>query len=361
IAVGRLPAQNSEQADDMVDKIEKYLATPPSSGSTNRALLMADSDNDNNFVTQAEALAAIVAEEKPSTMLYKAYDDLYPKDNDGATHYHNFVAATLQEGACFMSYFGHGSPSAFGASDLWNSTLAKSTFYPVPPLTVLGTCSPLSIDLSSDCIGAWMFINKNGGSIGVIGAQREVYMNYNFDIVEAVTRKYFTARPDATLGEIFRQAVNANTDLQEERNRIKQEEFDKGNPGSTTILAIDSALILNTRSYTFVGDPEIPAYAPTHSAALTSVGGVAADDRVIEVEPLRPFSIEGTVNGPDGAPDTSFNGEATIMVYDSPRQVKDVTSRPIPLDIATNQYPILNLKARVAAGRFSATATLPVP
>ncbi|MDE6125745.1 MAG: hypothetical protein K2G30_02190, partial [Muribaculaceae bacterium] len=34
IAVGRLPAQNSEQADDMVDKIEKYLATPPSSGST---------------------------------------------------------------------------------------------------------------------------------------------------------------------------------------------------------------------------------------------------------------------------------------------------------------------------------------
>ncbi|MDE7143129.1 MAG: hypothetical protein K2O33_09635, partial [Muribaculaceae bacterium] len=271
IAVGRLPAQNSEQADDMVDKIEKYLATPPSSGSTNRALLMADSDNDNNFVTQAEALAAIVAEEKPSTMLYKAYDDLYPKDNDGATHYHNFVAATLQEGACFMSYFGHGSPSAFGASDLWNSTLAKSTFYPVPPLTVLGTCSPLSIDLSSDCIGAWMFINKNGGSIGVIGAQREVYMNYNFDIVEAVTRKYFTARPDATLGEIFRQAVNANTDLQEERNRIKQEEFDKGNPGSTTILAIDSALILNTRSYTFVGDPELPAYAPPHSAALTSV------------------------------------------------------------------------------------------
>ena len=361
IAVGRLPAQNSEQANDMVDKIEKYLKNPPSTGSTNRALLMADSDNDNNFVTQAEALAAIVGEEKPSTMLYKAYDDLYPHDNDGATHYHNFVASTLQEGACFMAYFGHGSSSAFGANNLWNSTLAKETFYPVPPLTVLGTCSPLSIDLSPDCIGAWMFINKNGGSIGVIGAQREVYMNYNFDIVEAVTRKYFSAEPNATLGEIFRQAVNSNTDLQEERNRIKQEEFDKGNPGSTTILAIDSALILNTRSYTFVGDPEIPSYSPTHSARLTAVNSIPAADAAIEVEPLKPLSIEGAVVGSDGEVDASFNGEAIIMVYDSPRNVKDVSNRPIPLDIATNQYPILNVKAEVKAGRFSTTATLPLP
>lgn len=361
IAVGRLPAQNGEQANDMVDKIEKYLKNPPSTGSTNRALLMADSDNENNFVTQAEALAKIVSEEKPSTMLYKAYDDLYPHDNNGATHYHNFVAATLQEGACFMSYFGHGSASGFGASGLWSSTLAKNTFYPVPPLTVLGTCSPLSIDLSPDCVGAWMFINKNGGSIGVIGAQREVYMNYNFDIVEAVTRKYFTAESNATLGEIFRQAVNSNADLQAERNRIKQEEFDKGNPGNTTILAIDSALILNTRSYTFVGDPEIPSYAPTHSASLLTLDGAAAGEQVIEVEPLKPFSIEGAVKNAAGEIDNSFNGEAIIMVYDSPRSVKDVNNRPIPLDIEANQYPILNIKAEVAAGRFSATATLPIP
>lgn len=361
IAVGRLPAQNAEQADDMVDKIEKYLLTPPTGGSTNRALLMADSDNDNNFVTQAEALAGIVGEEKPSTMLYKAYDDLFPKDNNVATHYHDFVAATLQEGTCFMAYFGHGSAGGFGASGLWDSSLAKSTFYPVPPLTVLGTCSPLSIDLSADCIGAWMFINKNGGSIGVIGAQREVYMNYNFDIVEAVTRKYFTAGPDATLGEIFRQAVNANTDLQEERNRIKQEEFDKGNPGSSTILAIDSALVLNTRSYTFVGDPEIPAYAPTRSAALTAINVIPAGNADIEVAPLGPVTFEGEIRMPDGSVDTAFDGEATIMVYDAPRAVKDVTNRPIPLDIATNQYPILNFKAAVSGGRFSASATIPLP
>ncbi len=361
LAVGRLPAQNAEQADQMVDKIEKYLLSPPSTGSTNRALLMADSDNDNNFVTQAEALADIVAQEKPSTMLYKAYDDLFPHDNNGATHYHNFVAATLQEGACFMSYFGQGSPSAFGASNLWNSSLAKTTSYPVPPLTVLGTCSPLSIDLSSDCVGAWMFINKNGGSIGVIGAQREVYMNYNFDIVEAVTRKYFSAEPEATLGEIFRQAVNANADLQEERNRKKQEEFDQANPGSATILAIDSALILNTRSYTFVGDPEIPAYSPTHAAILTSVAGTSTGAGTIEVEPLSPFRIEGAVTDRAGTVDKDFSGQATILVYDSPRTVSDVSDRPTPLTIATNQYPILNIKAEVRNGRFAATATLPVP
>ncbi len=362
IAVGRLPAQNAEQANDMVDKIEKYLKNPPSTGSTNRALLMADSDGDNNFVNQAEMLAQIVAEEKPSTMLYKAYDDLYPHTNDGATHYQNFVTATLQEGACFMTYFGHGSAGGFGVSGLWNSTLARNTMYPVPPLTVLGTCSPLSIDLSPDCVGSWMFINKNGGSIGVIGAQREVYMNYNFDIVEAVTRKYFSAEPNTTLGEIFRQAVNSNADLQAERNRLKQEEFNAANPGSTIVLAVDTALIINTRSYTFVGDPEIPSYAPTHSARLEAVNGtqVAGND-AIEVLPLRPVAFEGVVTNAAGEVDTDFNGEAIIMVYDSPRNVKDVSNRPKPLDIATNQYPILNVKANVTRGRFATEATLPMP
>ncbi len=361
IAVGRLPAQNAEQANDMVDKIERYLTNPPSTGSTNRAMLMADSDNDNNFVTQAESLAKIVDQEKPSTMLYKAYDDLYPHTNNGPTHYQDFVAATLQEGTCFMAYFGHGSSGGFGVNGLWNSALAKNTFYPVPPLTVLGTCSPLSIDLSPDCVGAWMFINKNGGSIGVIGAQREVYMNYNFDIVEAVTRKYFSAEPNTTLGEIFRQAVNSNADLQAERNRIKQEEFDAANPGSTTVLAIDSALILNTRSYTFVGDPEIPTYAPTHSARLAAVNGTPAASATIEVEPLRPITLEGEILGADGEVDPSFSGEAIIMVYDSPREVKDVSNRPIPLTIATDQYPILNIKAPVRNGKFATEATLPIP
>ncbi len=361
IAVGRLPAQNAEQANDMVDKIEKYLTSPPSTGSTNRALLMADTDNDNNFVIQAESLADIVSEEKPSTMIYKAYDDLFPHSADGPTHYHDFVASTLQEGACFMAYFGHGAASGFGTNNLWNSALAKNTFYPVPPLTVLGTCSPLSIDLSPDCVGSWLFINKNGGSIGVIGAQREVYMNYNFDLIEAVTRKYFSAEPNTTLGEIFRQAVNSNADLQKERNRIKQEEFDKENPGSTTIITPDSALILNTRSYTFVGDPEIPTYAPTHSARISAVNGIKASSGTIEIEPLKPVRFEGEILAADGSVDTSFSGEAIIMVYDSPRDVKDINDRPIPLDIATNQYQILNIKAPVKAGRFSTDATLPLP
>ncbi len=348
VNVSRIPAENIGDASAVVDKTIRYMETPPRGRSVNSVLLMCDKGDALGHMRDAEMLDSVIMHTAPSTVVYKGYNTIFPKNNGRADELHRYVSNMLSKGVGYWAYSGHATPYSFGGEPIWDISFIQHTDYDVPPFTVFATCRALYFDHPGGDIGEAALYKPKGGSIAVIGALREVFKEKNLEMNLEAGKYFFSAPEGTTAGDVFRLARRSSV---------------------STPQSLNNDLIINTLSYNLIGDPEVRIHRPRLSVEITSVNGGKFDPRSsMSITSSDKVEIEGYVTDGSGNVADYFNGDLTLSLFDGSRIAKVVNvgttaveNNWLGYEVPVADEIIFETVARVEKGRFRLSAVLPAP
>lgn len=363
IAVGRIPAQTTTNAQAITNKIIKYLQNPPTTATYNRALILADEGDGFGHIEQQEENADSILSISPATTCIRAYLPFYPSTQYNAAEARDKIIQSLNQGQGFFSFAGHGGESAFTGKKLWDVSSIKETSYNHPPVAMFATCDAFAFDRKDGGMAEASIYKEDGGCIAVVAASRTVYMQHNQYLNNAFTCEFFKASENDLIGDIYRRARNnAATKIE------------------------DRTLGVNTMCYNLAGDPALPVYKPSLNVSTKSINNNEVDGSTYhKISPLSKNTIDGQITDEAGNTQESFNGSVTLSIFDGPKvyllteKDKNITFVPcdstliVPpaydnlrrlndtVDIILDENLLTEVTVPVTNGKFSATLVTPIP
>lgn len=159
VAVGRLPAQNTQQVENWVNKMLAYESRQAPS-SPMKIVAVADPQGDM-FASEAQTFLDKWGE--------STQKDLYTPPA-GTTEAPGFIAHYFQSGSTVLGYFGHGSIEMWGKDQLFTAAeAAKLSNSPFFPLVLQMTClTGYYIHPKLESLSEALLWNPNGGAVVVI-------------------------------------------------------------------------------------------------------------------------------------------------------------------------------------------------
>lgn len=346
IAVGRIPAKDNADADAAIGKLVDYITDSDYTEWKNQILIISDEGDNELHTTQAEGLEQTIRKAEESNGLYinKLYQDWYMssiiKDNElngaeniGRDHLQNI----LQEGVLYVSYIGHGGPVVLTFDHrLWTSAKIKSTKYNRLPFFALAACETAKFDDNGRSFCEELVLANEGGAIGVLAAARTVYSSQNDRLNKALGEILFTLNDDGSYHTIGEASMKAKKTFGTSYN-------------------------YNKLSFTLFGDPALRFRFPLNRCKVTHINDNKISDSSISTTPLSTIIVKGYIANDDGTIDNTFNGEATISVFDKAIHYKDLTS-PSTKVVYSTYYPrekLCHSTGEVKNGEYNIAITLP--
>lgn len=339
IGIGRFPADNQEQAALFVDKIIHYETNPETYGSwRNEICLIADDQDNNTHIRQAEQLAAIIDTSHRQFNLHKIYMDAYQQvSTPGGQRYpavNDAIKARMENGVLIMNYTGHGGEVSLaheriiGIQDIegWSN-------YQALPLFITATCEFSRFD-DPEIVSAGekTMLNPGGGSIGLLTTTRLAFSH---------TNSILNIR-------VFKEAFKRN---------------ENGEYPRLGDLVIASKTPNDDKLFNFVllGDPAMRLAYPQNEVVTTHVNEEEIGSDMDTLTALSQVTIRGRVQNTTGQKLNQFNGEVFPTVYD--KKVLNLTlgqdSDSHPKEFETQNNIIYKGKATVRNGEFSFTFPIP--
>lgn len=182
VSVGRFPAGTEAELRAMINKTIAYAGNVSSEWFRNVTLVGSDTFAncapwyDSSGVAEGEYSCDQAALSLSPFNLSKYYET---KGTFSPTNIKN----RLDRGEGFAIFADHGNvggvvyPSSIGGVGLSSSTATALSNGPKLPLSILDACLTHAID-NSECLGEYLVLNPNGGSINSIGATRIAYGMY---------------------------------------------------------------------------------------------------------------------------------------------------------------------------------------
>lgn len=344
LSVGRIPCATIDEATSDVDKLLNYVNNPDYGPWRNNALFVADyvygypeDPSTETFMheSQAEGISNIINDELNAGFIQnKVYVNQFPKDP--ATGFllegRRSMNQLLESGQYFMTYVGHGNGSALTKEvKLWTTNESKNSTYPHLPIISTACCDVARYDGSQRGLMEIMFHNPDGGAIAMLTATRSAYASGNDALNQAFVRELFsfnTTGKMPTVGEAYM--------------RCKQ------SFGNTTSY--------NKMMFSLLGDPAIKVNYPKPYFKITKINGKTVSTSNISSGALQKVTVEAKVYTPDGTTvDSSFNGDATLSIYDYLKKETTYNSR----DIYYPRKLLTQVSGRVKNGIFTAQAVIP--
>ncbi len=343
VAVGRIPCQYDAEARAYINKVERYLATPPSARLYSTAVLAAGSGDNGTHAKQAADLDSIMRVNNPYINRVNVYAEMFSVNNK-TNEYARHMRRALVDGSAYFCYCGHGSPTSIQG---WYNSDVLNTPYPDPTFAVFASCDQFDFDHTTPGIMASMLFYERGGAIAGIGSGRGVYLSANPLAVTTLTEAYAKAKHGDTYGDVMVEGRNLALAQQ---NTV------------TSVLRNYRNLL----SFNYAGDPALPVPVPTHKAVLTRIAGEdVAEGTTHTVQPLKTVAFEGSVLTADGDVDASFNGTATVNVYDGLRYTTTASiagESSYKTTVVPNDSELLASKdVEVTGGKYSGTIIVPAP
>lgn len=349
IKVGRIPAYNSAEAAAYLQKARKYLETPSDKGAYNRAIMTADIGDKNLHFSQALNMRDLLAEIAPSTMLDMHLQAVYNPNGGSNENMRRRLCQQLSRGVGMWFYLGHSqNATQIGANQLWSNAYDREFINELPPFVVYGTCQTLVLDCPNASLQSDMLHNPTGGMIAGVGSTRPVYAQDNVYVCYMMARGYYSQKPGATFGDVYRDGRNIYVNTPE-------------------VIIPDlighNRAAVNTMCYNFAGDPMMPLRLPRDKVLVTTFNSeeVGGD---IKVNPLEKQRMEGVILDADGNVDETFSGELTMTVYDGKRTVTTASTandenpeKKVDLD----EDILQEVKIAVKNGRFQGEFAFAVP
>jgi len=350
VYVGRLPASDYSELDDMVDKIIKYESNPEVGDWMNNMLLagvISDSDTINDPDGEDESRLTeyiwktYVESEMNFTHLYKTtyfsvntsvdFSDEVVQINNG-NDYNNY----FNDGYSTVIFAGHGAPGVYDSREtssynIYTNTLASSfcSNTNMPSLIYADACSTASYDLEPyDLynIGEILIKHQNKGAIGYIGGLRVTYYvlnDYDFVYLNRANAKLFW--------KVF---FEDNIYQQGKALYDSKVEYLNSYPflvGFTSMQAEYQRK--NVLTYCLLGDPEVDIYTDQPLSASNPLPGTIYEGQLITItitdnqSQIVPYArVHLTTE--DGKYSTVYadaNGVAKVRVYPTANDVYNVT------------------------------------
>jgi hypothetical protein len=204
MAIGRLPARTSADADLMVSKIIGYEQGAGSGSWRRQILFVADTSDDYDFQGEAASFAPLV----PHSMAVATV--LRGTASDDATS--SQICGDIENGTLIVDYIGHGSEEVWRGNLLTSDTALTLSNGSMLPFFIDMTClNALFQDLYMTSLGESLMLAPDGGAVGVwassglTDAAPQAIMN------RAMLQAMFGATTP-TLGEAILQAKAAISD-----------------------------------------------------------------------------------------------------------------------------------------------------
>ncbi len=291
IAVGRIPAKTLTEAKNVVDKLITYDGAVSFGDWRNQITIVADDEDGNLHLNQAEANASLISQNNKNFNIDKIYFDAFQQESAaGGTSYPKAKEAINQKinaGTLLINYTGHGGESGWAQERVLTLNDVNS-WQNKENLAVIftATCSFSRWDDPETVSGGELsLIRKDNGVPSIFSTTRIVFSSYNFDLNQSFLKALFNPlnqNQRISFGQIFREAKNNNV----------------------------GGLNINSRNFTLLGDPTALFPIPVNGITTTVLPDtLKAGEKVI---------IKGFVNNANGQILNQFNGIIYPTIYDKP-------------------------------------------
>ena len=299
ISIGRLPVSTIEEATSFVNKIIHYDTSPATLNDwRQRVIMVADDEDGNLHLNQADALNAKKTQEHPELNINKIYLDAFPQESTPGGDRYPTVNADIdlhmKKGALTVTYIGHGGPNGWTQERVLGINQVQSyENLDNMPLFITATCSFGGYDEPSfKSAGEHLLVNPLGGAIALMTTVRAVYSGANERLTRAVLELIYKPGPSGLhpgIAEILRKAKNKGLD------------------------SID----INARKFTLLGDPSMKLAFPRYHVVVTTINGNPVGGNILDtLSALEKATLSGVILDNDGEILNNFNGKIFLTVFD---------------------------------------------
>lgn len=356
IGIGRFVVRTLDDARVAVDKIYRYeelaiadLQTEHvcEDGSSdfvspdwrNRIVFIADDEDSNMHLNQADQLAEMVDTMYPEYNITKIYLDSYVQESTpGGQRYPEANVAFNNEvnrGNLLVNYTGHGGElgltheRVLGLSDInsWTNLNNLAAF-------VTATCEFTRYDDPSRIsAGELVHLNPNGGGIALFTTSRLVYSAPNFTL----NRNFFL-------------------------NLLQEQLWGPPTMGDVIRMTkVASGGSVNNRNFLLVGDPAQRLAFPLHGVETLTINGEDVTSFADTINALQLVTVTGQMRNRNGQLMPDFEGVVYPTVFDKSTNVSTLGNDPASSvrQFSVQKNLIYKGKASVKNGEFSFSFVVP--
>ena len=350
IGIGRITCGDLEEAKSDVDKLIEYYATPDYGAWRNNTMVISDSPDYGQYMFQGEGYKNMIDNELQTGMhAYTVHNSQYARsttqpnlavDHKTATEAKHRLSDLFKEGQYFGTYVGHAGPISFTkVNNMWVTGDVVRTTYPHMPILSTACCDVAHYDNDTRGIAELMFHKRDGGAIALFTSSRMVVADANDIWNQFLITGFFSNAANGkmpTLGDAYR--------------------FSK-----TSFISSD----INKMSFFLLGDPAMKVNYPLTLFNITEVNSTDMTDTtaVAQIRPLMQFEVKAQVVDAEGNLDTSFNGDATVTLYDNQMYFTTLSFKVSGVmterDIFLPREKLTEVSGRVVNGLFTGSVIVP--
>ena len=343
IGVGRMTPKDLSEAKNDVDKLVEYYANPDYGVWRNNTLVFSDSPDKGEYMFEGEGYKNLIDNELLTGMhVSTVHNSMYPRsttqpnvqfERKDATVAKQKLANSFKDGVYFGTYVGHaGSVGLTKYSNMWVTTDVINTRIDHLPILSTSCCDVARFDGDRRGIAEVMYHQRYGGAIALLTTSRLVFASNNDDMNTFFIKSLFSNATKGhmpTLGEAYKESK----------------------------LCFESPET-NKLSFFLLGDPAIKVNYPISRFNITKVNNtnMTYSDAIAQISPLMKFDIEAQVLDDQGNLDSSFNGDATVTLYDKQSLFTEMSFTvhgvKIDRDIYTDRAKLAEISGRVINGVF---------
>lgn len=338
VALGRVPVTRAAEAKSYVDKVIAYTAASALGNWRNNITLVADDEDGNLHLNDAEALSQTLEIRAPAFTREKIYLDAYRQESGtGGSRYplvNAAINAGIFSGTLIWNYSGHGGYNRLADEAILDAGMVASWNNGTKlPLFITATCdfapydNPLQLSL-----GEQVLLKPGAGAIALLATTRTVFSNSNRILVNSFLENAF-------LRDVSGNYPALGTAVMKAKN--------------TTYAA--GGDINNNRKFTLLGDPAITLAFPRQQVITTKVNGLAYTPSADTIAPAKTMIVEGEIRNGQNQLLTGFNGTVYPTVYDQPRNTSTLANDAGSVATTFKDHGNVLFKGRatVTNGKFS--------
>ncbi len=344
LSIGRIPVNKKSQANAVINKIQNYHNNEKSFGDwQNLITFVADDEDRNRHLRDAETLAKNVENQSPEYNLEKIYLDAYDqKTTPSGTRYpdaNDAVNKQINNGTLIFNYIGHGGENGLAHEKILETSDIQSweNGYKLP-LFITATCEFSRYDDPKRVsAGEKTLFREKAGAIALFSTTRLVFISGNAKLNKNIFDKNILKKKNGeykTLGKIFT----------ETKRRIDH----------------PSGPRVNTRKFALLGDPALKLAYPKKAVKTTSLNEepYSSNDTL---KALQKVTLKGEIRNQNGTRDEDFDGLIYPTIYDQKVKLTTLANDPksYKKTFKLRNSIIHDGKGKVENGKFNFSFVVP--
>ncbi|MRX66701.1 Peptidase family C25 [Flavobacterium resistens] len=341
IATGRMLVSDNTQANEMVNKVLEYHDTKSYGNWRNNFVLVsddADQSSDASLQSRQNALADVIATQKPFFNIDKIILDSYTQEaSAGGSRYpkaRTDLFDAFEKGALVFNYLGHGGEDGLASERIWEKSDGQNLNNQYKyPLFITITCEFSRFDdPTRPTAGEYTFWNPKGGAISMLTTIRSIgqFNAENFNDSLSKNLLSYGSNQYTTIAEALRISKNEN-------------------PSSSSNVIF------------YIGDPALMLAIPKPKINLTKVNDVVISQTIPDLKSLSKIKISGEITDENNTLLSNYNGELATAIFDKLITTSTLNNDGFspPMSFKTLGETIFRGNASVTNGQFEFSFVVP--